>query len=209
MLTQLIFLRHGQTQQPNCLLGSSDVALSEEGWEQLRTATAQLKYVDKVVTSPLLRTSQFAQEFARERQLELQQEKELAECDFGEWDGLSYQLISDQFSKLYSEFLVDPISNPPPKGERVSAFYQRVVQTIESLVNKNPGKKILIITHGGVIRCAVSWCLKLDFIQQSSLANVPFQRLQVDYASVTQINVWKQQSLLPQLIVLNQTKGRY
>jgi alpha-ribazole phosphatase len=208
MLTQLVFLRHGQTLQPNCLLGRTDAELSQDGLAQLRMSAGSLKSVTKVISSPLQRAASFAHEFAFDNQLHCDTQSCWLECDFGEWDGLEYERIAARYPEDYSSFLSNPIKNPPPDGENIASFYQRVVNGIIQLVEKHAEQKLLIVTHGGVIRCAVAWCLGLDFVNQNSLANVPFQRLHVDYASQTQINIWNEDGLLPQLVTFNQTMSR-
>ncbi len=208
MLTQLVFLRHGQTEQPNCLLGRTNAELSLDGFAQLRMSAGRLKNVSKVISSPLQRAAKFAHEYAFDNQLHCDTQSCWSECDFGDWDGLEYEQLASRYSNEYSLFLANPIKNPPPSGEKVASFYHRVVSGIHQLVDNYPEKKLLIVTHGGVIRCAMAWCLGIDFLNQNSLASVPFQRLQVDYASVTQINVWNEGGLLPQLVSFNQTASR-
>lgn len=209
MLTQLIFLRHGKTVQPNCLLGRTDAALSESGFEQLRMSTGTLKNVAKVISSPLQRAASYSHEFAFDNQLDCEIQRCWSECYFGDWDGMDYQRIAHRYPKEYSSFLSNPVKNPPPNGERVVDFNARVISGINHVVEKNPDKKLLIVTHGGVIRCAVAWCLGLDFINQKASANIPFQRLKVDYASRTQINIWNENGVLPQLVSFNQTMSPY
>lgn len=208
MLTQLIFLRHGQSLQPNCLLGRTDAALSEDGFAQLRMSTGTLKNVAKVISSPLQRAASFSHEFAFDNQTVCETQSCWSECNFGDWDGMDYQLIAERYPNDYSLFLTNPVKHPPPNGESVADFYTRVLNGIKQVVEKHPEQKLLIVTHGGVIRCAVAWCLGLDFIHQPSKANIPFQRLQVDYASLTQINVWNENGLLPQLVSFNQSMSR-
>lgn len=208
MLTQLVFLRHGQTSQPNCLLGRTDAELSPDGLAQLRMSAGTLKSISKVISSPLQRAASFAHEFAFDNQLNCDTQSCWSEYDFGEWDGLDYERLASRYPQDYTLFQSNPIKNGPPGGEDVVNFYRRVVKGIIQLVESHPEKKLLIVSHGGVIRCAVAWCLGLDFVHQSSLANVPFQRLQVDYASQTQINIWNENGLLPQLVSFNQTVSR-
>ncbi|PIE42783.1 MAG: hypothetical protein CSA50_08740 [Gammaproteobacteria bacterium] len=207
MLTQLVFLRHGKTVQPDCLLGHTDAVLSEEGLSQLRLATGSLKNITKVISSPLQRACRYAREFALANKLLCETDTCWSEYHFGDWDGLDYQQIARQYPKEYASFLANPIKKMPPNAEKLVDFHSRVIRGIYQIVEKHPEQKLLIVTHGGVIRCAVAWCLGLDFTNQHELAAIPFQRLQVDYASRTQISIWNENGLLPKLIGFNRTIG--
>ncbi|PID43449.1 MAG: histidine phosphatase family protein [Proteobacteria bacterium] len=205
MLTRLVFLRHGKTVQPGCLLGHTDAALSKEGLAQLRQSAGSLNNITRVISSPLQRAAKFAQEFAQANQLVWETQSCWAEYHFGDWDGMSYQLLARQHPEAYASFLSDPVKNRPANAESVADFSARVIRGIVQAVEKHPEQKLLIVTHGGVIRCAVAWCLGLDFVHQKDLANIPFQRLQLDYASLTRISVWNEDGLLPKLDGFNQT----
>lgn len=219
MMIQLLMLRHGQPQRQNCLLGKTDSALSEEGWQQLQQSCHNLKDISLVITSPLVRCSQFANDYAVKNGIDLICDPLWQECDFGDWDGIKYSQLQKDYSKEFAGFLNNPAENTPPNGEPLRAFNERVEEGINHLVKscidknqddknqddknqnnkKQKNKRILLVTHGGVIRSLIAWCLKMD-----GLSNYPFQRLAVEYASISQINIYSGEQLLPQLIKLNQ-----
>jgi len=203
MLNHLIFVRHGKPELEGCLLGSTDSKLSLEGIAQLEQSTKALHSVTRIISSPLKRCLEFASKFSTKHQLDLLVDSTWQECDFGDWDGLEYTTIAKQFPRAYEEFLSNPVLNGPPNAEKLVDFYRRVVRGVESIIKKYPGEKVLIVTHAGVIRCLVAWCLNIDFLNQTKLANSPFQRIKVDYGSITRIDVWNEQNLLPQLVSLN------
>lgn len=49
-------------------------------------------------------------------------------------------------------FWADPYACTPPAGEPVSAFAERVLAGIERLRLQHAGKRVLLVTHGGVMR---------------------------------------------------------
>jgi len=56
------------------------------------------------------------------------------------------------------------------------------------------------MTHAGIIRSLVAWSLGMN-----RESNEPYQRFAVDYASISEINIFQDKKLFPQLISLNQS----
>ncbi|MBV1910571.1 MAG: histidine phosphatase family protein [Kangiellaceae bacterium] len=223
MLTKLLLLRHGEPEQTGCLLGHTDLDLSDLGYRNLRVASQNLGSISVVASSPLKRCACFAADFVSENNIEIELDVHWKECFFGDWDGLKYQQIAADFPKEYQNFLTNPVNNTPPNGERLRDFHHRVMVGLSNLLERHGGKTILLVTHGGVIRTLIAWCLNIDFLNQRAIANTPFQRIKVDYASLSQIDIWQEsyqssgnvasitretifdrKNLLPQLALLNQ-----
>ena len=120
------------------------------------------------------------------------------ECDFGEWDGLKYEEIKNNDPQGFASFISNPSQHMPKGVESLIDFHDRIRRAVVNLLEKYNSKKVLIVTHGGVIRCLVSWCLNMD--KESS---VPFQNISIDYASLTTINVYHGEPLFPQLKSMN------
>lgn len=198
MNTELYLLRHGEPEIRNALLGKTDSPLTSFGWKQLCNMAERLTGITNLVTSPLVRCSKFATYWASKFGVPLEINSDFQECNFGEWDGLSFDMIKEKYSSGLSHFLIEPENFTPNGGEALIDFQERVRNGINDLLVKNAGKKVLIVTHAGVIRCLVSWCLKID-----PLSSVPFQNISVDYGSVTHISVYHGEQLFPQLKSLN------
>ena len=199
-LTRLFLVRHGEPAFKNGLLGRTDSRLTERGCLQLLNTCQQLPPFDLTIASPLKRCREFAEEFSRQRQRDLLVNSGLRECDFGDWDGLSYQEIIENWGDEYRGFLSDPSVITPPNGEPLSEFVMRIQSTLTDVLNDHQGKTILLLTHGGVIRSLVGWCLGLNLPGQGK---VPFQRIKIDYASLTEISIFHGEEPFPQLIQLN------
>jgi len=198
MNTELYLLRHGEPELRNALLGKTDTQLTSLGWKQLFAAAESLKNTTKLVTSPLIRCSQFAEHWSTKTGVPIDTNPAFKECDFGDWDGRFFEEIEEKYSTELSQFLSDPASYTPNGGEALADFQQRVRTGIHELLSKNAGQKLLMITHAGVIRCLISWCLKID-----NLSSVPFQNIAIDYGSVTHISVYHGEPLFPQLKSMN------
>jgi len=190
MTTELILLRHGQPELQNSLLGQTDSKLSDFGWQQMQASSLNLKDIDHVITSPLLRCKQFAVDYAIKNGIPFECLESFQECNFGDWDGLSYQQLNEEHSTDFERFLDSPNKVHPPNGETLSDFNTRIDKALELALEEHQGKKILLVSHGGVIRSLVAWCLKLD-----RLSNIPFRSFSIDYASQTHIELFHGESL--------------
>ncbi|KHL75902.1 alpha-ribazole phosphatase [Pseudomonas putida] len=148
----LDLLRHGETEQGGGLRGSLDDALTELGWAQMRNAVGDRAAWEVLVSSPLQRCARFADELGERLGLTVQREADLQELHFGEWEGRSaLQIMQTQADEL-GRFWADPYSYTPPGGEAVSAFAGRVLAAVARLHQQHAGKRVLLVTHGGVMR---------------------------------------------------------
>jgi alpha-ribazole phosphatase len=145
-------LRHGEVEGDAVYRGRTDDPLNATGWTQMRAATDGLRCWDLVVASPLRRCAAFAEAVAREQGLPLALEADLAEIDFGDWEGRSAVELMAECPAALADFWRDPANHPPPGGESLSCFQRRVVTAWESLCRRHAGKRLLLVTHGGVIR---------------------------------------------------------
>jgi len=147
----LDLLRHGETEQGG-LRGSLDDALTDKGWAQMREAVAKAGPWEVLVSSPLQRCALFAEELGEQLRLPVQREAALQELHFGDWEGrTAAQIMEDQADAL-GRFWADPYAFTPPNGEPVEAFAERVLAAVERLSRQHAGKRVLLITHGGVMR---------------------------------------------------------
>ncbi|UBM26474.1 alpha-ribazole phosphatase family protein [Pseudomonas sp. p1(2021b)] len=145
-------LRHGETEQGGGLRGSLDDDLTERGWAQMHAAVAQAGPWDALVSSPLRRCARFAEQLGDRLALPVQCEAGVRELHFGDWEGRSAaQIMQDQADAL-GRFWADPYAFTPPNGEPVGDFAERVLTTMERLGRQHAGKRVLLITHGGVMR---------------------------------------------------------
>ncbi len=186
--TELILIRHGEPQMKDCFLGKTDSELSHLGWEQLEQVFANFNNASVLVTSPLKRCLAFAKNIEKNLNLEsnLVIKKDLREYDFGDWDGKSFNDIYASAPEKLNNFFSEPENYPPPNAESYLMFTKRVITAVNQLLDSYLGKKVIMLTHGGVIKTILAWCLGLNY-----QSNIPMQKLKVDYASVSAINVFR------------------
>lgn len=152
MTLHLELLRHGETELGGGLRGSLDDALTAKGWAQLREAVVDAGPWDRVVSSPLQRCARFAEELAEQRGLPLSLEADLQELHFGAWEGCSAAELMHRDAEALGQFWSDPYAFTPPQGEPLLAFEARVLAALARLQAQHNGQRILVLTHGGVMR---------------------------------------------------------
>jgi broad specificity phosphatase PhoE len=145
--THFGLFRHGQTDwNINFLLqGVTDIPMNATGIEQVRTASKALRRDDwdLVLTSPLGRARETAEIIAEQAGFDQILKMDLLiERSFGEAEGLDY----DQWKAKYSS--LDEI----PGGESRTELIQRSQALLDTIEKNHPGKRILAISHGALIR---------------------------------------------------------
>jgi len=152
MTLRLDLLRHGETELGGGLRGSLDDALTEKGWAQMRAAVIEQGPWDRLVSSPLQRCARFAEELGALLGLPVQLDKGLQELHFGAWEGQSAVALMETDAEALGLFWADPYSFTPPQGEPVVDFSTRVLAAVERLQAAYAGERVLLISHGGVMR---------------------------------------------------------
>lgn len=143
-------LRHGDTGERS-YRGQLDDALSPLGWTQLRAAIFGRVW-DAIVTSPLRRCSEFASDLATARRVPLRVDPRLAEYHFGDWQGVPIETLAKDQGDALARFWADPVSHAPPGAESFAGFRQRLCAALDDIAVQAASQRVLVLTHGGVIR---------------------------------------------------------
>jgi uncharacterized phosphatase len=149
--THIGLFRHGQTDWniDFLLQGVTDIPMNATGIEQVRTAARALDKDDWdiIFTSPLGRARETAAIIAEQLGFdEVLQNDLLIERSFGEAEGLAYEQWKSKYSTL------DEI----PGGESRTHLYKRSSNLLEAFIDTHPGKRILAVSHGALIRTVLS-----------------------------------------------------
>ena len=89
-------------------------------------------------------------------------EPDLAEQNFGDWQGLAWDELRAAGNPEYDAFWDDPGNTPPPGGESLAQVIARVSAVIERLTAEHAGRDIVAVTHGGTIRSALALAFDLE-----------------------------------------------
>jgi len=150
--TLVDILRHGEPVGGRRYRGQTDDPLSEQGWAEMRAATAGPRPWTCLVSSPLTRCRAFAEELAGQTGLTPHYDARLKEVGFGSWEGRTAAEIKAEQPGAVFDFKRDPVGCRPAGAEPLDAFYARVAAAWDDLVAAHAGGHVLVIAHAGVIR---------------------------------------------------------
>lgn len=185
-------MRHGEPQGGMRYRGQLDDPLSELGWQQMRSATANTPPWQQIVSSTLSRCADFAKELANNHAIPLQLDQQFTEIGFGDWEGKTASELEQHHKAAFYAFYDDPISNTPANAESLLAFQQRIQQAWQTLVQSHTDKHILLVAHVGVIRVILTEILAMPLEAMF--------RIQVPYAAISRIVIYNEgPRLYPQL----------
>jgi alpha-ribazole phosphatase/probable phosphoglycerate mutase len=175
-------LRHGEPVGGRRYRGQIDDPLSEKGWQQMRDAVSGHRPWDVVVSSPLSRCREFAQELCERNQLSLQLDERLQEIGFGEWEGRTAAEITAQDPRRLLNFYQDPQRYRPRGAERLTDFEHRVVAAWDELLEQYVGGHVLVVGHAGMMRMIICHVLgaPLKSMFHIQIPNAGITRIQVD-----------------------------
>ena len=198
MPTKVVLVRHGETDwnKNSRYQGVMDIELNKKGKNQAKKLYERLKdeEFDRIYSSTLKRAYQTIAEIADYQKKEVITIADLMEIDFGQWEGLTFSEIEDKYPDLAKKWAKDPTCCKPPEGEHIKEVETRVGKTIDKIVDENDDNKILIATHGGIVRIMMAYLLDLPLSRIFSI--------EVDNVSVSRIKFYKH---YPVVKLLNST----
>ena len=159
--TRIDLLRHGEPVGGSRYRGQLDDPLSERGWRQMRAAVAGRSGWEVVVSSDLSRCAEFAREVAAERGAPLEFDAGFREIAFGRWEGRSAAQLLESDGDALRAFWRDPVHATPPEAEPLAAFHARVTAAWERLLERHPGRHLLLVGHAGMMRMVLLHLLGL------------------------------------------------
>ncbi len=154
LLSRVVLIRHGDTVGNSRVRfhGATDVALSDDGRAQARTARMRVPGTrfDRIVSSTLTRAWQTALIVARGRPVLL--ESDFREIDFGRWEGLTREEIAERDPILYEDWQQQGHAFDFPQGEPRADFRARVERGLERLMVRGDTESAIVVAHKGVVR---------------------------------------------------------
>jgi 2,3-bisphosphoglycerate-dependent phosphoglycerate mutase len=158
---EIILVRHALPVRIELETGIADPELSTEGHEQSKKMAAYLacENIDAVYASPLRRARETAQPLIE--QLGIQYEI----CEgVAEFDRNSNEYVPAEELRATN----DPRWQKMMKGEwdetadSPEVFRDRVISSINELVERHPGEKVAVVCHGGVINQYLAYVLGIS-----------------------------------------------
>lgn len=162
------WIRHAPAEKVDGRFAPKDAPLAPIGESAFLGLRAELSEPALWIASPLLRATQTCEYLKGDGDFLL--EPELAEQNFGAWEGRSYDEIWQE-TKDQPEWNT-PAQLTPPSGESFADVMARVEKAIIRLTTEHAGRNIICVSHSGVIRAAVGMAGKLS-AEQALAFEVP------------------------------------
>lgn len=168
----IYLVRHGETDWniKGFVQGQSDIPLNQKGEQQAKELADQLKNIhfDAIYSSDLMRAKRTAEIIAQEKKLAILTTKILRERDFGDFEGKKADFLIAWRKSLkkgienLTQEEKELLRNKNPNIESDESLMQRFIPFIREIAVGYPGKNILIITHGSMMR---TFLIRIGFFE--------------------------------------------
>lgn len=194
--SNFFLMRHGETDtnRNNIWQGSQDIPLNETGREQARKASIIVSEFkpDFVITSTLSRAIETGEIAARNvANARFIVDPEIRERECGEVEGLTTAEIQERYhlSMTMTSRQLDAI----PGAEPLDRFVARIKDAMDRIYDEYSGKKVLVVSHGGVIRAFYQQNLGLlpSGMVFGNCAILSLQKLNRKWSLVDKYNTFK------------------
>ena len=159
--TTIYFVRHGETiltpTRKFSGTGALDPELTADGLAQAERVAGEVAKLEPhiLISSPLKRARQTADAIARTTGLPVVEDTDWYELSFGSWDGKSIEEVRAESPEDYQAWL-NSSAYRPGGGESYDEAAERIDAAMEKVLHLYPGKKVVVVTHNGVIKSAAN-----------------------------------------------------
>ncbi len=164
-MTKIIIARHGETEWNvnEIFRGRQNVRLNKLGIKQAEQLGNHMKNesVQAIYSSPLKRAIDTATYVAKHHGLDVNVTSELTDFNYGVWEGLTRQEVSDKYRGLYEQWLKEPHLVKIPGGESLEQVRDRARSLVDRVVLKN-NDTVVLVSHRVVIKVLTCSMLNLE-----------------------------------------------
>lgn len=174
-MTTLMLVRHAAHDWiGRGVAGRMPVALNDQGSRQAKELIARLEHrrPQVIYCSPMRRTQETAAPLAQALGMTVVTDDELAEIDFGEWTGRSFEELDRDDHERWRVWCERKSEAGAPGGEHFVDVQRRIMARLEHLRRLHPSETVLLFSHGDVIRAALAGYLglPLDHVERFEIA---------------------------------------
>ena len=158
---EIVLVRHGLPLRVELETGIADPELAAEGHEQAAKMAASLgvEDVEAVYVSPLRRALETARPLCKVLGLEAVVSEGVAEFDRNSREYVPVEELRATNDPRWEKLLRgewDGVDEDP------SLFKARVVETVEDMIARHPGGRVVVVCHGGVINQYLAHVLGIE-----------------------------------------------
>jgi probable phosphoglycerate mutase len=165
-MTRIYLVRHGQTawNKEEIFRGRTNVPLDETGLRQAELVGRYFKGMEihGIYSSPLARARETAEKIAQLHNLKVQPLQGIIDMSFGNWEGQSHRDIQKNDKETYHQWVETPHLVRLPGGESLDDVRMRAMAALDEVIQKHPGKTLVLVTHRVVNKVLISGILGLD-----------------------------------------------
>ncbi len=166
-MTELIIVRHGKTawNLEQRIQGSTDIELHPLGIRQAEALAERLAQEEfhAVYSSNLKRAYQTAKRIADRTKHRVISHKGLRERNFGIFEGMTANDIQQCYPEAWERFKNWDPDYAMPKGASLRDYQKSSIKSLEGIVEKHPGERLVIVTHGGFLSGLLRHTLQIPF----------------------------------------------
>ena len=160
---ELLLVRHGLPIRLETRDGTpADPPLSEQGRRQALSLARWLGEggeIDRIYSSPMRRAQETAHPLAEQLGLEIETEPRVSEYDREASRYVPIEELKQIDYEAWREFM----RRGYPPGMDLTDFYQAVIGGIGEIVAENPGRRVAVFCHAGVINAWASCVVEFEF----------------------------------------------
>ncbi len=212
-MTELLFIRHGETDWnlQQRFQGQIDTPLNATGRAQAQRLAVRLadERHDALFSSDLLRARETAAPLGATWQLPAVALAGLREQNFGLLEGLDVPTIQARHAELWQRWLEQDADFAAPGGESQRHFHARVLAAVRELAALGAGRRLAVVTHGGVLDMLwrTAHGLPLAGLRTCAIPNTGLNRLRW-VAGALQVVSWADDAHLATLTASSAPPGR-
>ena len=195
MITTLVLIRHGETvwNRDGRIQGHLDSALTATGIAQAEACALRLQTetIEQVIASDLPRVKHTAEILVAGRNLPIQFGPEFRERAYGIGEGMTFSELDAIHPEMYSSLRTTDPDFTVEGGESRRQFHDRITRALWQVVADHAGKRILVVTHGGVLGVIYRWLYKLPIATayKVEIPNVAYNRVTFSFGIWT-LEAW-------------------
>ena len=208
-MTELILIRHGETDwnMDQRIQGHMDIALNRAGLAQAAAIGRRFDgdKIDVLVSSDLRRAMQTMAPIAEGRDLPVLPDQRLRERHLGILQGKTRDEAQRLTLAAYEVFRSRAPGAELEGGESLNAFAKRVLDALADLTETHRNKRIVAVTHGGVLDIAHRHATgtALEAPRTFTIHNASINTFRVDGSQLILVD-WGDISHLPDRLVMDE-----
>lgn len=172
-MTEIFLIRHTQAEGniSRMMQGHWDGDITPLGELQIAALAERFRDVpvDVLVSSDLYRTRATASAIIKYHRLEMVTDPRLREIMLGDWEGRYFADLAYESPELTERLWNDPEKFYKPGTETCFDVQRRMCEVMFEIAQKNEGKTVAVVSHGGAIRYFMSFVTGIPLNNRAEL----------------------------------------